>query len=428
MNHSTPSFLRRMFSNSFTRRIALFLGVFGPATITAIADNDANGVVTYSVAGAKLGYPILSALVLITILLAVTQEMGMRLTVVTHRGLADLIREKFGVKVSLFIFSALLIANMGTIIGNLAAIKTTSVMLNLPVIPSILLIVLVVFVFVTWGNYKLTQGIMFVACLFYFTYIFSAFKANPDWGHALSNLVFPNGVDFTPAYLKDFLIIGLGVLGTTITPWGQFFISSFSFDKKIDTSRLRFAQIETYLGAFLTDFFSFFMVVATASTLFVLKIPLVSGEQAALAIKPFAGELAGTLFALGILNAGFMGIVIVSLSTAYAFSEFFGLSGGLDTSFKQSRTFYVIFLAQLLVGSVIVMFPNMDLFKLAITTQGLNATILPLVLVYLIRLTSNKNLMRENANTNFQKWFATISTAIIVVAAVSTLATAIFQF
>ena len=427
MSPSTPSFFRRVFSNGFTRRIALFFSVFGPATITAMADNDANGVATYSVAGSKLGYPILFALVIITILLAVTQEMGMRLTVVTHRGLADLIREKFGVKVSLFIFSALLIANMGTIIGNLAAIKVTSTMLNLPAIPSILVIVLVVFVFVTWGNYKLTQGIMFLACLFYFTYIFSAFKASPDWGLALSNLVYPHGVDMTATYMKDFLVIGLGVLGTTITPWGQFFVSSFSFDKKIDTAKLRFSQIETYLGAFLTDFFSFFMIVATAATLFVSKIPLVSGEQAALAIKPFAGELAGTLFAFGILNAGFMGIVIVSLSTAYAFSEFFGISGGLDTSFKQSRTFYVIFLAQLLVGAVVVMFPNMDLFKLAITTQGLNAIILPLVLVYLIRLTNNKNLMRENTNTKFQTWFASIATGIIVIAAIAAVVTSLFQ-
>ncbi len=421
-------FFRKVLSNGVIRRLMMFFSVFGPATITAMADNDANGVATYSVAGSKLGYPILFALVIITVLLAVTQEMGMRLTVVTRRGLADLIRERFGVKVSLFIFAALIIANMGTIIGNLAAIRTTSAMLHLPVIPSIIFIVAVVFVFVTWGNYKLTQGIMFIACLFYFFYLFSAIKSNPDWGLALSNLVYPHGVDFTPEYLKNYLVIGLGVLGTTITPWGQFFVSSFSFDKKIEPSKLRFSQFETYMGAFLTDFFSFFMIVATAAALFVTKIPLESGEQAALAIKPAAGELAGTLFALGILNAGFMGIVIVSLSTAYAFSEFFGLSGGLDTSFKQSRTFYVIFLIQLVVGSIFVMFPNINLFKLAITTQGLNATILPLVLFYLISLTSSRRLMKEHTNTPFQKWFAIIATCVIVVAALGAIITSLVQF
>ena len=150
---------------------------------------------------------------------------------------------------------------------------------------------------------------MLIACLFYLAYVFSAFKARPDWGLAVSNLLYPHGVAFTKGYLKDYLIIGMGVLGTTITPWGQFFISSFALDKKIEAGKILYSQLETYWGAFLTDFFSFFMIVATAAILFVNNIPLESGEQAALAIKPFAGELAGTLFAVGILNAGFMGIV-----------------------------------------------------------------------------------------------------------------------
>jgi Mn2+/Fe2+ NRAMP family transporter len=411
----------------FIRRVLLFLSVFGPATITAMADNDANGVATYSVAGSKLGYPILTALLLITILLAVTQEMGMRLTVVTRRGLADLIREKYGVKASLWIFFALLVANFGTLVGNMAAIKTTSSMLSLPAIPAIIFIVVVVFVFVTWGNYRLTQSIMFLACLFYFLYLFSAFKTQPDWGLALSNLVYPHGANFTQAYMRDYLIIGLSVLGTTITPWGQFFVSSFSFDKKIEIAKIKFSQFETYLGAFLTDFFSFFMIVATASTLFVQNITLVSGEQAALAIQPFAGKLAGVLFAVGILNAGFMGIVIVSLSTAYAFSEFFGLSGGLNTSFKQSRTFYILVLSQLVAAALFVMLPNINLFKLAITTQGINAAILPIVLIFLIRLTSSRKLMGEHTNSRFQKWFAIISTIIIAVAAVAAFIFGIMQ-
>jgi Mn2+/Fe2+ NRAMP family transporter len=301
----------------------------------------------------------------------------------------------------------------------MAAIKVTSSMLNFPAIPAIILIVLVVFVFITWGNYRLTQSIMFIACLFYFLYIFSAFKTQPDWGLALSNLVYPHGVSFSPAYLREYLIIGLSVIGTTITPWGQFFVSSFSFDKKIEIGKIKFSQFETYLGAFLTDFFSFFMIIATASTLFAQNITLVSGEQAALAIQPFAGKLAGTLFAVGILNAGFMGIVIVSLSTAYVFSEFFGLSGGLNTTFKQSRTFYILVLSQLVAAALFVMLPHINLFQLAITTQGINAAILPIVLIFLIRLTNNRKLMGEHTNTRFQKWFAISSTLIIALTAVA---------
>lgn len=418
---------RRLASSPLIRRLLLFISVFGPATITGMADNDASGVATYSIAGARLGYPILFALVWITILLGITQEMGMRLTLITRRGLADLIREKWGVRVSLLIFASLLVANMGTIIADLAAVKTTSSMLNIPAIPAVIVVIAVTFFFVTKGTYKVTQGIMLVACLFFVVYIFAAFKARPDWNAALSNLLYPNGVAFTKDYLKDYLLIGMGVLGTTVTPWGQFFISSFAYDKKIEAGKIGYSQAETYWGAFLTDFFSFFMIVATAATLFVYGIPLVSGEQAALAIKPFAGELAGTLFAVGILNAGFMGIVIVSLSTAYAFAEFFGLSGSLDTSYRQSRSFYILFLGQLIVAAVAIMLPGVSLFQLAIATQALNAMTLPLVFYYLIKLTSNKALMGRYANNSFQKYFTIVATVVIFIASVITLAAALFK-
>ena len=207
-----------------------------------MADNDAGGVATYSVAGATLGYPILFLLLIITPLLGLTQEMGMRLTLVTRRGLADLIREKWGVRVSMVIFGALVVANLGTITVDFSAVKTTAAMLNIPVIPFMIVIVAIAMLVVTKGNYKLTQGLMLLTSLFYLAYIISAAKAKPDWGLALSNLVYPHGVDFTPAYMKNYLLIGMGVLGTTITPWGQFFISSFAFDKNIEAGKIGFSQ------------------------------------------------------------------------------------------------------------------------------------------------------------------------------------------
>jgi len=420
LNNESSTARTKLFFSSLWKRLVIFFSVFGPATITAMADNDASGVATYSIAGAKLGYPILFILGIITILLGVTQEMGMRLTLVSRKGLGDLIRERYGVKASLLIFSCLVIANLGTIIVDLSAVKTTSAMFNLPPIPAVIVIILVIFLFVTRGNYKLTQNVMLLSSLFYLAYIISAIKANPDWGMALSNLAYPHGVEFTPDYMRNYLLIGMGVLGTTITPWGQFFISSFSYDKKIDPKKLYYSQMETYVGAFLTDFFSFFMIVATAATLFVAKIDLVSGEQAAMAIKPLAGELAGTLFAVGILNAGFMGIVIISLSTAYAFSEFFGLSGGLDTSFRQSRTFYIIFLAQLVIAALVTMLPGVNLFDLAVTAQTINAMALPLVFFFLISLTSNPHVMGPYVNNRFQKYFAIVLTGVIIIASVGT--------
>jgi Mn2+/Fe2+ NRAMP family transporter len=410
----------RRFFSSIWKKLLLFLTVFGPATITAMADNDAGGVATYSIAGAKLGYPILFLLPVITLLLAITQEMGMRLTIITRRGLADLIRERYGVRASVFIFGTLLIANIGTLITELSAVKTTSGMFGVPPVPAVIVIVIIAFVLITRGNYKATQSIMLVACVFFFVYIFSAVKAKPDWGMALSNLAYPHGVDFTRSYVKDYLIIGMGVLGTTITPWGQFFISSFAYDKKIEKGKVGMSQVETYWGAFLTDFFSFFMIVATAATLFVNHIVLDSGERAALAIAPFAGKIASQLFAVGILNAGFMGLVIVSLSTAYAFAEFFGLSGSLDDSFKKSKTFYILYLSQLLIATLFVILSNVSLFQVALVTQIINAVALPLVFYFLINLTSDRELMGEFVNNGFQRNFAKVSSVVIVLASIFT--------
>jgi Mn2+/Fe2+ NRAMP family transporter len=410
------------------KRFYIFMAVLGPAVITAMADNDASGVATYSIAGATLGYPILFILLLVTLLLAVTQEMGVRLALVTRKGLGDLIRENFGVKISIFIFLALFLANMGTIVVDVSAVKIASSLLHLPSLPMLILMIILSIVFVVRGNYKLNQSIMLLSSLFYLTYVVSAFKAKPDWGLAVSNLFFPRGVGFSAQYWKEYLLIAMGVLGTTITPWGQFFISSFTFDKKIDMAKLKYSQLEAYIGAFLTDFFSFFMIVATAATLFVHKIPLVSGEQAALAIQPFAGELAGVLFALGILNAGFMGFNIVALSTAYAFTEFFGYSGSLDMSFQKSRSFYYLFVFQLLVAALVTIIPFVSLFKLAIVAQTVNALMLPLVFYFLIRLTNDPSLMGSHANNRFQRYFAIGSTVVILIASVFTLLAYLFRW
>jgi Mn2+/Fe2+ NRAMP family transporter len=420
---------RRSWTTSpFIRRMLILLAVFGPATITAMADNDASGVATYSIAGATLGYPILFLLFVITILLAITQEMGVRLSIISRKGLADLIRERYGVRVSLLIFACLLISNVGTIIVDLAAVKTTSEMIHLPAVPLVAAVVAISFWFIVKGNYKITQNVMLISCLFFLAYIISAVMAKPDWGLAISNLVYPHGVQVTPDYLKNYLIIGMGVLGTTITPWGQFFISSFSFDKKIEKGQIKYSQFETYWGAFLTNFFSFFMIVATAATLFIHHIPLESGEQAALSIKPFAGELAGSLFAVGIMNAGFIGMITIALCTAYAFAEFFGISGSLNDSFKRGKTFYTLFLAQLVFSGVFILLPGISLFQIVMTTQILNAITLPLIFYYLIKLTSDPSVMGDYVNTQFQEYFSITCTIIIIVASVFTMVALFVNF
>lgn len=395
------------------QRLSLFFGVFGPATITAISDNDAAGIATYSLAGANFGYSILFVLFFVTILLAVTQEMGTRLAIVTGKGLGDLIRERFGVRVSLFVFLALLTANIGTLIANFSALKAVSGMFNIPSLPFIITIIFISFLFISKGNYKTNQNIFFVGIILYFSYIISAFKAGPDWGKAVTSLVIPTDIKWS----KEFIIASIAVLGTTITPWGQFFIQSYVNDKKIPLDKLKYSQFETYFGAFLTDFLSFFMIIATAATLFIYKIPLTSGEQAALAIKPFAGELAGVLFGIGLLNAGLMGVIIIALSTAYAFSEFFGFEGSLDAPFERGKIFYGIFILQLIIAASVVMIPSISLFKIVFFTQSFNAILLPAVFYFLLQLTNNKELMGKYVNTKTQNYISVVATIIIVVAA-----------
>lgn len=398
------------------RKILIFLAVFGPATITAISDNDAAGVATYSLAGSQFGYSILFILLIVTILLAVTQEMGVRIAMITGKGLGDLIRERYGIRVSMLVFLCLFIANQGTVIANFSALKAVTILLNIPSIPILIFFVILSIVLISKGNYKTNQRIFLVGMVLYFSYVISAFKAGPDWGLALKSIILPTNIILT----KEFVLASIAVLGTTITPWGQFFINSFVIDKKLHANRVKYVQLETFFGAFLTDFFSFFMIVATAATLFVNGIPLVSGEQAALAIRPFAGHLASVLFSLGLINAALMGILIVSLSTAYAFAEFFGVEGSLDAPLEKGKLFYGIFIFQVIIAFLVVCFPSISLFSIVFITQSVNGVLLPFIFFFLLKITNNKDLMGEHVNKPAYNYFVVIASIVIILAAIFT--------
>lgn len=404
-------------------RLLIFLSVFGPATITAISDNDAAGVATYSLAGAKFGYSILFILLIVTILLAVTQEMGVRIAMITGKGLGDLIRERYGIRISVLVFSCLFIANICTVIANFSALKAITAMFNIPALPVLFFFILLIILLVAKGSYKTNQKIFLLGTVLYFSYVISAFKASPDMALALKSLVIPTGIKFT----KEFILASIAVLGTTITPWGQFFVNSFVIDKKLTSERVKYVQLETFFGAFLTDFFSFFMIVATAATLFVNGIPLLSGEQAALAIRPFAGNLAGILFAFGLVNAALMGIIIISLSTAYAFAEFFGVKGSLDAPFNKGKAFYGIFIFQVILAALVVALPSISLFKIVFITQSINGFLLPFIFYFLLKITNNKELMGNYTNKPVYNYFVVISSIIIILAAIFTVLANIIQ-
>lgn len=397
------------------KSIMIFLGVLGPSMITTMAGNDGAGVITYAAAGAQLGYAALFVLPILTILYGVTQEMGSRIAIVTGKGLGDLIRERFGVRTAMFVFLILIIANFGTIVTDVAALKTASEMLNIASTPFIIITIIFCFFLVTATKYEKSQKIFLSGIVFYLAYVFAAFMGRPNWGESVGALVIP------PQGLlsKNYLLVTIAVLGTTITPWGQFFVQSYMKDKNVSIKKLKFAKLEAYIGAFVSNFFTYFIMIATAATLYVHHIVLDSGDKAALAIKPFAGDLAGLLFAGGLIVAAIIGIVIVSLASAYAFTEFFGFTGSLDKPYKKGKVFYLNYLLNMVVATILVLTPFFPLFAIVLYTQALNGVLLPLFFFYLLKIVNDRGLMGEHVNGRLYNIFSIGSTIFIAVASIA---------
>ncbi len=378
-------------------KLLLILAVVGPGLITAFADNDAGGVATYSVSASKFGYSMLTTLIPITLVLLITQEIGSRLAVVTGKGLGDLIREKFGLRISVLIFSLLFFVNFGVIMQNVGGLKDGLALFHLNLWIFLPAVVALLFLFITKASYAKVEKVFLFLILFYFAYFISAVLANPDWLRVGKNLIVPERkISF------DYLYTSIAVLGTTVTAWGQFFINSYVKDKKLTVDKLKYNRFEIYVGAFLTNLFSLFMMVAIAATVFANNVTVTGAADAALAIKPFAGELASVLFGSGLLVAGFIGAAIVPLATAYAFSEFFGYEGSLDVSFSKSKLFYGFFIFQVLLAVIAVSLPGISLFKFTLYADFLNGIFLPIILYFLYRFVNDKELMAKYVNSRFQ--------------------------
>jgi Mn2+/Fe2+ NRAMP family transporter len=388
-------------------RILIALTVIGPGIITAFADNDAAGVATYSISAATFGYKILIIIIPMIIVLGVTQEIGARLAIVAQKGLGDLIRERMGIRIAIAMYTLLFLVNMAIVIQNIGGIKEALLLFGIS--PIILpLIVGGLFLLVVSTRYRTIERFFFLLILFYSAYILSAWQAQPDWGAALRALIVPQG-----QYDRNFLFTSIAVIGATVTAWGQFFISSYAKDKRLTMEHLTYNRLEVYLGAFLTNAFSFFLMVAVSATLFVNGITITGASDAATAMVPFAGALAGILFGAGLLTAGLLGCIIVPLTTAYAFSEFFGYSGSLDEDFQKSRLFYTTLLIQLALGTCIVLLPGVSLFNITLAANFANGMILPVLFYFLYRFANNERIMGEHKNTPMQNWLLLLSGACI---------------
>ncbi len=393
----------------------LFFAVVGPGLITAMADNDAGGVATYTVAAALYGMSSQYFVILTTVLLAVTQEIGARIAIVTGKGLGDLIRENYGVRTAVSLFFVYFIVNQGVVLQDVTGLKAAIQLLNLPWQPVLVLVCVLLVCLVILLNYKNLQRIFLFTILFYATYIFSAVLSKPDWGEAFRrSIIAPH-----PAYLTDlhYWFTLIAVLGTTVTAWGQFFVNSYVADKGLKLSELKEERTEIYMGSFMTNFFSWMIAIAVTYTIFIHHIPVADGYSAALAIKPLAGNLAYGLFAIGLLAASFLGLTIVPLATAYVFTEFFGYERTLNASFVKGKVFYAFFILQVVIGLTVALFPKINLFGLTLYADYLNGAMLPIIFYFLIKFSEDKLIMGEKyVSKGFASWFLKASAVVITLA------------
>lgn len=374
-------------------RLLPLLAIIGPGIISGSADNDAGGIATYSVAGANFGTSLLWVLFITTFSLAITQEVGARMGLVTGKGLAALIREKFGVRWTTFIMAVLLLANIGTIAAEFAGIAAAFEIFHIPRVISIPIVTFLIYIIVTKWDFKKLEKIFLLFSAFYLVYIVSAVLAHPNWSGAVSQLVTPTfRVD------KSYLLTLIAVVGTTITPWGQFFIQDYVVDKKLTRDDLAIERGDVFFGSFVTNLISFFIIVACAVTLFAHGIPITDAKDAAIALQPLAGQFASLLFGLGLLNASIFGAALVPVATSYVVSEAFGFESGLSFSFREAPQFYGLFTFLLVIGAALVILPFIPLLTILFVSQAINAVLLIPILIFLYIISNDKRLLREYRN------------------------------
>lgn len=390
------------------KKIFIFFSVMGPAFITSTADNDAGGIATYATAGAQEGYGLLWALFLITISLAVIQEMSSRMGIVTGQGLGGLIRERFGVKLTLLALFLLLIANIFVTISNFSGVAAGFELFGIPRYIVIPLSAFFIIRISTIGKYNKIEKIFLFSAFFYISYVISGFLARPEWKEVWKG--------FIPSFKTstEYIVLMIAMIGTTITPWMQFYLQGSIVDKRVKISHLKYSATEVYIGSFFTDFIAFFIIVATSATLFKNGISINSAEEAALALAPLAGKYCSLLFAIGLINASILASAIVPLSTAYAICEAFGWESGLDRKFKEAPLFFSIFIGVIIIGAGIVIIPSLNLIKVMVISQTTNGILLPLILIFMLILVNDKKIMGEYKN-NFIQNIISYCTAIMLI-------------
>ncbi len=392
-------------------RLLIFFAVVGPGFITANVDNDAGGIATYSVAGAQFGYSLLWTMIPITMALVIVQEMSSRMGAVTGKGLSDLIREEFGLRPTFLLMLALVITNFGNIASEFAGVATSFELFGVSKYIVVPLSAFIVWGIVVHGTYSSVEKIFLSASAFYVCYVLSGFLAHPDWkAAALSTVTRPESAGFRNyGYLS--MIIGLA--GTTIAPWMQFYLQASIVEKGVTARQYNASRLDVIVGCLFAAIVAWFIVVACAATLHTAgRYDVQTAKDAAEALRPLASEYAYLLFAAGLFNASLFAASILPISTAYAVCEGLGLESGLDKRFEEAPAFYWLYTALIVVGAGVVLMPGFPLFRVMVLSQVVNGVLLPFVLVFVLLLINDRELMGEYTNS---RWYNVVSWATISV-------------
>jgi len=401
-------FLRR-----WKTRILLFLAVVGPGFITANVDNDAGGIWTYSSAGAQFGHTLLWTMIPITLALIVVQEMTARMGAVTGKGLSDLIREEFGLRITFFMMIGILITNFGNVIAEFAGIAGSLELFGLSKYYTVPISCVIVWLIVVKGQYKTVEKVFLTASFFYITYIVAGVLAKPAWGDALLATIKP---PVKSAWMQEgYVYMVIGLVGTTIAPWMQFYLQASVVEKGVSRRQYKASQIDVITGCIFTDVVAWFIIVACAATLYAHGYRNVQdAKDAAQALRPLAGDYAYILFAAGLFNASLFAASILPLSTAYTVCEGLGFESGVGMKFGEAPVFYWLYTALIVAGGAVILVPNLPLVKITILSQVVNGVVLPFVLIFMLLLINKKDLMGEYVNSRLFNVIAWGTTIIVI--------------
>lgn len=390
-------------------RLLVFLSVLGPGLIAANANNDAGGITTWSIAGARYGYSLLWVLIVLTPMLAITQEMGARMGTVTGKGLSSLIRERFSLRLTAFAMLTLLVANLGTTAAEFSGVAGAAQLFGVPRYIGVPVVAVVVWALVVRGSYRRVERVFLGLSTIYLTYIVSAVLSHPGW-HAAARGAAGLEMDWTTGVIL-FLIV---TVGTTITPWGQFFIQAYVVDKRVPVNQYIYTKLEVFSASVFSDLISAFIVIACAATLHRQGIVIETAEDAARALRPLAGDLAWVLFGVGLLNVSILAAAVLPLTTAYAVCEAFGFESGLDWSFREAPVFYGIITTVLALPALLVLIPQMPLIGLILTAQSINGVLTPVILVFVLVIINDRRVMGDHVNSRIYNVAAWAFTAVVV--------------